>query len=69
MGLQYLNTSTNKYQKEGEFIFTRNDMMQYKDYYKEGSLVNWNEYKKIGLEHQLNIGELKKIQLSTSVMN
>ena len=36
MGLQYQDPETKRYEKEGEFIFIRNDMMQYKDYYKNG---------------------------------
>ncbi len=68
MGLQYLNSKTNKYAKEGEFVFIRHDMLQYKDYYKIGEQVNWKEYKKIGLEHQLNISELKDMHLHSSMI-
>lgn len=46
MGLQYLDKQTNKYAKEGEFIFSRNDMIQYKDYYRNGKLVDWNSFNK-----------------------
>lgn len=64
MGLQYLDSTTNKYAKEGEFIYQKNNMVYYKDYYKQGKLVDWNQFKKIGIEHQLNVSELKSLQLN-----
>ena len=56
VGLQLLNDKTRKYEKDGEFIMMLNNRVEFKEYFKDGKVVDWKAFKKVGIENQLDIG-------------
>ena len=52
----------NYYQSDGEAIILENDIIEYKQYFRGGKIVNWDVFMQNRPHDRLNLDQLNKLQ-------